>query len=244
MGKKSKKRKKGSGKLFGGGFLFAILCALLLYLCFGFSEANSKSIVSSNPDSIPEYAGIDTIILHDNIPEFNDRDFETIKGEHYSNLDLLGRCGTATVMLDRSMMPKTERSSIGQIKPSGWVQKKYPGVVNSEPPYLYNRCHMIAYALTGQNANEKNLITGTRYMNADLMLPWEKKILKYLDRFDHHVLYRVSPYFKKNELLARGLELEAYSVEDEGKGVCFHVFIYNVQPGVRIDYLTGESSLE
>ncbi len=164
-----------------------------------------------------------------------------VKGEHYSPLDLLGRCGTAVAMLDRSMMPVQERESIGQVKPSGWNQAKYPGIVHSEPPYLYNRCHLIAHALTGQNANEENLITGTRYMNAETMLPWEKKVMRYLENTGGHVLYRVSPYFKNRELVARGVELEAYSVEDQGEGVCFHVFVYNVQPGIVINYQTGES---
>ena len=138
-------------------------------------------------------------------------------------------------------MPTEERGEIGQIKPSGWVQKKYEGIVDSQPPYLYNRCHLIAYALTGQNANEKNLITGTRYMNATTMLLWEEKVLRYLDKSDNHVLYRVTPYFKDKDLLARGVEMEAYSVEDRGKSLCFHVFVYNIQPGIGIDYLTGES---
>ena len=138
-------------------------------------------------------------------------------------------------------MPTEERGSIGQIKPSGWVQEKYPGIVDSEPPYLYNRCHLIAYALTGQNANELNLITGTRYFNVEGMLPFEESVMRYLDKSDNHVLYRVSPYFKDDELLARGVEMEAYSVEDNGEGICFHVFVYNVQPGIELDYKMGES---
>lgn len=112
---------------------------------------------------------------------------------------------------------------------------------DAQPPYLYNRSHLIAYAMTGQNANEKNLITGTRYFNAELMLTYEHQVLHYLDDCDNHVLYRVTPYFKDNELLARGVEMEAYSIEDNGKGVCFHVFCYNVQPGIEIDYMTGEN---
>ena len=139
-------------------------------------------------------------------------------------------------MLDRSMMPTEARGEIGQIKPSGWQQAKYEGYVDSNPPYLYNRCHLIAYALTGQNANELNLITGTRYFNVTAM--------KYLDNSDNHVLYRVTPYFKGNELVARGVEMEAYSVEDQGTGVCYHVFVYNYQPGIEIDYKNGESRVE
>lgn len=204
-------------------------------------DAFSESIVDLAPDSIPEYAGKDYIELSGNKPNFTEYDFSHITGENYSELDRLGRCGTATVMLDRSLMPTEERGSIGQIKPSGWVQEKYPGIVDSEPPYLYNRCHLIAYALTGQNANELNLITGTRYFNVEGMLPFEESVMRYLDKSDNHVLYRVSPYFKDDELLARGVEMEAYSVEDNGEGICFHVFVYNVQPGIELDYKTGES---
>ena len=182
--------------------------------------------------------------LNGNQPCFTDYDFSYITGENYSELDYLGRCGTATVMLDRSMMPTEERGSIGEIKPTGWVQEKYPGIVDSEPPYLYNRCHLIAYALTGQNANEKNLITGTRYFNVEGMLPFEESVMRYLDNSENHVLYRVSPYFKDDELLARGVEMEAYSIEDNGEGICFHVFVYNIQPGIVLNYKTGENSVK
>lgn len=201
----------------------------------------SQSIVESMPDVIPMFSGQDSIVLNDNQPMFSEADFENIKGEHYSNLDRFGRCGTAAAMLHRSMMPTEERGSIGQIKPTGWNQEKYPGYVDSNPPYLYNRCHLIAFALTGQNANEKNLITGTRYMNATTMLPFEMEVMEYLDHSENHVLYRVTPYFKDKEMLARGVEIEAYSVEDQGEGVCFHVFVYNYQPGIEIDYATGNS---
>lgn len=201
----------------------------------------SASIVDSAPDSIPEYVGEDVIDLNAGKPCFTEYDFDHITGENYTALDGLGRCGTAIAMLDRTMMPTETRSSIGSIKPSGWVQEKYPGIVDSEPPYLYNRCHLIAHAMTGQNANELNLITGTRYMNATTMLPYEEQVLQYLDYSDNHVLYRVSPYFKGSELVARGVEIEAYSVEDDGAGVCFHVFVYNIQPGIEIDYVTGNS---
>ena len=203
----------------------------------------SKSTVDSAPGMIPEYSGNNSILLNDNQPNFTEFDYSHISGENYSELDSLGRCGTATAMIDRSMMPIADRDSIGEVKPSGWKQEKYPGIIDSQPPYLYNRCHLIAYALTGQNANDKNLITGTRFLNVELMLPYEIQVAQYLDNSDNHVLYRVSPYFKENELLARGIEIEAYSVEDEGEGVCFHVFLYNLQPGVNIEYATGKSTL-
>ncbi len=204
----------------------------------------SESLVYSASESIPDYSGEDYIILNDGDPNFNEWDLENISGEHYSDLDSLGRCGVAFAMLDRTMMPTRERDEIGQIKPSGWVQKKYEGIIDSNPPYLYNRCHLIAYALTGQNANELNLITGTRYMNVTLMLPWEEKVMRYLDDSENHVLYRVTPYFKGRELLARGVEMEAYSVEDKGESLSFHVFIYNIQPGIELDYTSGKSRVQ
>lgn len=208
------------------------------------AEEPSAGIVDSAPASIPEYTGEDVTELIGGMPCFTEYDLQTITGENYSEQDWLGRCGTAAVLLDRTMMPAEPRGPVGDITPTGWVQKKYPGIVDSEPPYLYNRCHLIAYAMTGQNANARNLITGTRYMNATTMLPYEVQVLRYLDHSDNHVLYRVSPYFRGLELVARGVELEAYSVEDHGAGVCFHVFVYNVQPGVEIDYTTGYSREE
>ena len=178
------------------------------------------------------------------IPGFSENDYELIRGEYYSELDYLGRCGVVYANIDSSMRPTEERGSIGMIKPSGWNQAKYEGYVDSKPPYLYNRCHLIAYALTGQNANELNLITGTRYFNVTSMLPFEERVMRYLDSSDNHVLYRVTPYFKDEELVARGVEIEAYSIEDNGRGISFHVFVYNYQPGIEINYLTGESWIE
>lgn len=201
------------------------------------------SIVDTAPESIPDYSGEDYIILNDNMPLFSEEDFEEIVEDMYSELDSLGRCGTAVAMLSREMMPTGERDQIGQIRPSGWNQEKYEGFVDSEPPFLYNRSHLIAHALGGEGQRE-NLITGTRFMNATIMLPFEIQVMQYLDNSDNHVLYRISPYFKGDELVARGVEMEAYSVEDKGEGVCFHVFIYNHQPGIQIDYLTGESRIK
>ncbi|MBR3245934.1 MAG: DNA/RNA non-specific endonuclease [Parasporobacterium sp.] len=199
----------------------------------------SVSTCVADPESIPDFAGEDYIVLNDNTPNFTEYDIANITGENYSELDKLGRCGTAVALLDRTMMPEEERGQIGQIKPSGWHTVKYPDLI--EDNYLYNRCHLIAYAMTGQNDNVLNLITGTRYLNATTMLPFEIQVLQYLDYSDNHVLYRVTPYFRDDELVARGVEMEAYSVEDEGEGVCFHVFVYNYQPGIEIDYLTGDS---
>jgi DNA-entry nuclease len=193
---------------------------------------------------IPEYSGSPYVIMNDNKPLFTDEDKSTISFETYSKLDLMGRCGVAFANVGRDLMPRDNRGEIGDIKPSGWIQAKYEGIVDSKPPYLYNRCHLIAYCLTGENANDKNLITGTRYMNVEGMLPFEEKVAKYLDANDNHVLYRVTPVFAGRNLLASGVMIEAYSVEDQGKGICFCVYVYNVQPGVEIDYATGESWLE
>jgi DNA-entry nuclease len=205
------------------------------------ADKQSLGVIESDPDSIPEFAGKDYVVLCDNQPNFNSYDIENINGEYYSELDYFGRCGKAIAKIDRAMMPTNDRESIGMIKPSGWHTVKYPDLI--EDLYLYNRCHLIAYGLTGQNANEKNLITGTRHMNIYGMLPFETEIMRYLDGSDNHVLYRVTPYFKGVELVARGVELEAYSIEDKGTGICFHVFVYNYQPGIDIDYLTGVSKV-
>lgn len=205
------------------------------------SAALSGSTVDISPEAIPDYAGTDVIELSGNVPNFTTYDYDHIGGESFAGLDALGRCRTAEALLHCSMMPAGERERMMDVKPSGWVQKKYPGLVDSQPPYLYNRCHLIAWALTGRNADPENLITGTRYLNAELMLPYEIEVARYLDHSENHVLYRVSPLYRGDELLARGVEMEARSVEDHGKGVCFHVFLYNVQPGVELDYATGES---
>ena len=204
------------------------------------ASSGSKSIVESDPASIPDYSGEDYVVLNDGKPCFNVWDLENITGEHYSELDGLGRCGCAYALIDRSMMPDKEGEDIGYIRPTGWKQRKYEGIVDADPPFLYNRSHLIARALTGQDANEKNLITGTRYMNATTMLPWEEMVMRHIEDNDVHVLYRVTPYFIGDELLARGVEMEAYSVEDKGR-LCYHVFVYNVQPGIKLDYMTGNN---
>ncbi len=177
--------------------------------------------VLTDEELIPEYFGQDYIVLNDNIPNFTTEDIQNISGENYSELDSLGRCGMAYALLDRTMMPTDKRGDISQIKPSGYKQAKYEGIINFDPPYLYNRSHLIAYALTGQNANEKNLITGTHHMNSESMLQWENQVIRLLYDSDIHVLYRVTPYFKGKELVARGVEIEAYSKEDQGRSICF-----------------------
>lgn len=220
----------------------AILCVtFFVFLKWWSSEAHRKYQVSLK---IPEYSGQAYAVINDNVPFFEEGDKTTRSFENYSELDSLGRCGVAYANVSRDLMPTEDRGEIGSIKPSGWQQAKYEGIVNSSPPYLYNRCHLIAYCLTAENANEKNLITGTRYMNVEGMLPFEEQVARYLDEYDNHVLYRVTPIFVGNNLVASGVLMEAYSVEDNGAGICFCVYCYNVQPGVKIDYRTGESMLQ
>lgn len=207
-------------------------------------SAPSVSTVQSSPESIPEFSGNDYYTINGDVPNFTQYDIENISGEYYSPLDDLGRCGPAYAMLEKSLMPTGPRQDMSAIKPSGWKQRQYPGIVDSEPPKLYNRSHLIAFALAGEDANELNLITGTRYFNAETMLPYEEQVMRYIEKTNNHVLYRVTPLFIGTELVARGVEMEAYSVEDDGKGICYHVFVYNYQPGIDIDYQTGKNWLE
>lgn len=196
--------------------------------------------------TIPDYSGSPSVEVDGNIPNFTDEDKKRIDAfEEYSELDSLGRCGVAYANICPELQPTKERGEIGSIKPSGWNQAKYEGVVNSTPPYLYNRCHLIAYCLAGENANEKNLITGTRYLNIEGMLPYEEMVNNYVKQTGNHVLYRVTPIYKEaDDLIASIVEMEGWSVEDEGAGICFHVYCYNVQPGIIITYKTGESCLD
>nr|WP_325181905.1 DNA/RNA non-specific endonuclease [uncultured Oscillibacter sp.] len=192
-------------------------------------------------ENIPEWSGAAYVELEDNQPGFTKEEMTLEVFELYSDLDGLGRCGAAYANICPELMPTEDRGSIGNVKPTGWVSAKYDCV---DGKYLYNRCHLIGFQLAGENANEKNLITGTRYLNVTGMLPFENDVADYVQRTDNHVLYRVTPVFVGNELVARGVQMEAYSVEDAGDGVCFNIFAYNVQPGVVIDYATGESWLE
>ncbi len=192
--------------------------------------------------SIGEYSGSPYIYLNGNSPYFTDEEkINTNPFEYYSSLDYLGRCGVAFANVCQEIMPTEERGSIGQIKPSGWHTIRYNGIVDGN--YLYNRCHLIGYQLAGENANELNLITGTRYLNIVGMLEFENTVSAYVDETDNHVLYRVTPIFEGENLVANGVEIEAWSVEDKGAGICFNVFCYNVQPGIKIDYATGDSWL-
>lgn len=191
---------------------------------------------------IPEYEGEPYVEINGNKPMFEPEEAITEPFEEYSELDFLGRCGTAYANVCEELMPTEKRGDIGRIRPSGWHTVKYPEVISDR--YLYNRCHLIGYQLAGENANEKNLITGTRALNVQGMLPFENEVADYVHETGNHVLYRVTPVFAGSNLVADGVLMEAYSVEDFGEGVSFCVFVYNVQPGVEIDYATGESWLE
>lgn len=190
---------------------------------------------------IPDYSGEPIYILNNNVPYFTEDQITLEVFEEYSELDNLGRCGVAYANICKEIMPTDNRGDIGSVKPTGWHSYNYGKIVDGN--YLYNRCHLIAFCLAGENANKKNLVTGTRYMNVTGMLPYEDSILDYVRETDNHVLYRVTPIFVNDELVCRGVTMEAYSVEDNGAGICFNVFAYNVQPQISIDYLTGESEL-
>ena len=199
--------------------------------------ADSSSAVTLS--SVPAYSGSPYVTINNNIPYFTEEDYTTDSYEYYSELDSLGRCGVCVASIGKDLMPTEERGSIGSVKPTGWQTIKYDSV---DGKYLYNRCHLIGYQLSGENANTRNLITGTRYLNVQGMLPFENMVADYVKETGNHVLYRATPIFDGNNLLASGVLLEGFSVEDKGDGICFNVFCYNVQPGISIDYASGDSS--
>ncbi len=207
---------------------------------YTYSLINGDSNNSSNIEDITDYNGNSYVIVNDNIPYFKEEEYTTNSFEKYSELDSLGRCGVAYANISKDLMPTEKRGSIGSIKPSGWHTVKYDHI---DGKYLYNRCHLIGYQLTGENANEKNLITCTRSMNTKGMLQFENMVTKYIKDTGNHVLYRVTPVFEGNNIVATGVEMEACSVEDNGEGIKFNVFVYNIEDGVIIDYKTGDSRL-
>ena len=205
-------------------------------------ETTAHQVMSYNLDEIPQYDGVsEYVIINNNEPFFDESEISKSSFEEYSELDSLGRCGVAYANIGPELMPTEERSSIGSVKPSGWHTVKYD-IVNGK--YLYNRCHLIGYQLTGENANEKNLITCTRQMNVGAMLDFENEVADYIKETNNHVLYRATPIFEGNNLLASGVILEGLSIEDNGTGIKFNVYIYNIQDGISINYTTGESTLE
>lgn len=205
------------------------------------SKNTASTAMSVSLSDITAYSGSPYVAINNNVPFFNDSELTTTAFENYSNLDQLGRCGVAYANVCKDIMPTEERGKIGSVKPSGWHTVKYD-IVSGK--YLYNRCHLIGYQLSAENVNTKNLITGTRYLNTEGMLPFENMVADYVKETGNHVLYRVTPMFDGNNLLASGVLMEAKSVEDNGAGILFNVFCYNVQPGITIDYATGDSALD
>lgn len=191
-------------------------------------------------EDIPEYLDSPYVAVNDNVPYFTENDLTSKSFEEYPDQDELGRCGAVWACIGREIMPTEERGSIGHVRPAGWHTIKYDII---DGLYLYNRCHLIGYQLAGENANVNNLITGTRYLNVVGMLPFENEVADYVEETNNHVMYRVTPIYVGTELVARGVLMEAYSVEDNGAGVCYNVYVYNVQPGIGIDYSNGNSWL-
>lgn len=215
-----------------------LLVLVIAVVVAGFLKKEDQPSFSDSVTDIPAFSGEAFVVINDNKPEFTKDELTTKPYEFYSELDSYGRCGYAMACVGKELMPTEERGSISGVKPSGWVQAQYDCVDGEN---LYNRCHLIGFQLTGENANKQNLITGTRYMNVEGMLPFENMVADYIKETGNHVMYRVTPVFDKDHLVARGVQLEAISVEDEGEAICFNVYVYNNQPGVIIDYTTGES---
>ncbi len=220
--------------------------SLLLTACgtvsdYEYTDTGSADVQIREYESVadvPEYSGEPYVEINENQPEFTEEEITTEAFEAYSELDALGRCGEAEACIGEEIMPTEERGSISEVKPTGWKNEKYD---NIDGEYLYNRCHLIGYQLSGENANAENLITGTRYMNTEGMLPFEDMVADYVHETENHVMYRVTPVFEGEDLVASGVQMEAESVEDDGKGVCFNVYVYNVQPDITIDYTTGDN---
>lgn len=218
-----------------------LIIAVVLLIAFAMSFFAKDQQQPVKMPAIVEYAGELYIVVNDNEPGFTEEDLHAQPYEFYSELDSLGRCGYAMACLSRELMPTEDRTGISHVKPSGWQSVQYEFV---EGKYLYNRSHLIGFQLAGENDNEKNLITGTRYFNATGMLAFENMVADYIKETGNHVLYRVTPEYDGNNLVAKAVRMEARSVEDRGEGVCFHVLVFNVQPGVVIDYATGESCID
>lgn len=229
-------------KLFKNLFVLVVAAACFFGIEFYGSDFLYDSYgVDYNLSDIPEYESEYYTVLNNNIPEFSSDDYDKDVFENYSDLDDLGRAGGAYAMLGTELMPTEDRESISSVTPSGWVNVAYDFV---DGGYLYNRCHLIGFQLAGENANELNLITGTRSLNVEGMLPFENMVADYIEETDNHVLYRVTPVYDGDNLVASGVIMEGYSIEDDGEGICFNIYVYNVEPGVVINYADGTSSLE
>lgn len=203
-------------------------------------EELPQETTAQSAEEIPPFSGEAYIAINGNVPFFVEEEITDESYEYYSELDSLGRCGVTEACIGIDIMPTEDRGDIGSVKPTGWHSVKYDIV---DGKYLYNRCHLIGFQLAGENANRKNLITGTRYLNIEGMLPFENMVADYVQETENHVMYRVTPIFEGDDLVAQGVVMEGWSVEDEGEGICFCVFAYNAQPGIEIDYATGESEL-
>ncbi len=233
---KKPKLTKKEKKLLWGVVLLVLAVLVRIFFPSGEDIAHAVSV-----EDVPAYSGHPYAIINENKPLFTEEELVTDSYEHYGRLDSLGRCTVTMACIGPDLMPTEDRGNIGSVKPTGWVQNFYDTVDGGA---LYNRCHLIGFQLTGENANKENLITGTRYMNVDGMLPFEDEVADYVEQTGNHVLYRVTPIFEGDNLVASGVQMEAQSVEDGGKGVCFHVYVYNVQPGIVIDYATGDNHAE
>ena len=223
--------------------LSLLLATLFLVISlFGCGEPAAPSADNGGytVDTVPEFSDRPYVEINNNVPQFSKDELKTKSFERYSELDTLGRCGVTEACISIDIMPTEDRGAIGQVKPSGWHTVKYDNV---DGKYLYNRCHLIGFQLTGENANTSNLITGTRYMNTEGMLPFENLVAEYVEETHNHVMYRVTPIFDGDNLVARGVQMEAMSVEDEGRGISFNVYVYNSQPGISINYKNGDSCL-
>jgi len=235
--KKRKKKKKTAHYYKKIIFLLALLCSVYLSIYH-------PELISGADYESPDYSGVAAVEVNDNKPTFTEDEIVDQSFEKYGEKDVLGRCTTAVACIGQDIMPTEKRESIARIKPTGWKQNKYPGVVNSKPPYLYNRCHLIGFQLTGENDNDKNFVTGTRYLNVEGMLPYENMVASYVKESGNHVMYRVTPVFEGDNLLCNGVIIEALSVEDGGEGISFNVYCYNIQPGVALDYSDGSNRLD
>ena len=236
------KRKRNKSNIYLTIITF-VLISLITYYKDDIEKMINKSFgydysVSYSLSEIPDYSGKSYVYIDENIPSFKEEEINTKSYEKYSELDYLGRCGVATANISKELMPTSKREGIGMIKPSGWQTVKYDFI---DGKYLYNRCHLIGYQLTGENKNPKNLITCTRSMNAKSMVEFENKVANYIKKTNNHVLYRVTPVFYEDNLVSTGVQIEALSVEDNGKGIKFNVFIYNVEDGIEINYKNGDS---
>lgn len=237
-GNSKRRRTNDAGNLRGTvmQILFALLAVLFIVL--------RPKIAGSGGGFLPTDSGNGRAyeVVNGNVPNFDENELPEFGEIRLSELDRLGRCGPAEGVIGSENFPKKKRGDISAVHPSGWVQKTYEGLIDTDPPVLYNRCHLIAHMFSGLNADERNLITGTRFMNTEGMLEFEERVRYYVEWTGNHVAYRVSPDFRGNELVARGVHMEAMSVEDGGKGLSFNVYCPNVQPGIEIDYSTGESA--